>query len=268
MMVMEEFPVDFPHFPSAYLNRGDLIDPYYGADKSQNDDFAIEPLVVSAFEVPAIAAIDVSSQWVDEERTAIEAKAVVAFTSAINDADYRVSFILVGNGMSGEGVLWSQVNGLAKHETDNLHPLLRPLAEKGNPIEGFVYDDVVIISKDPFGIAGSIPSTLAAFEWCETSYQFQLSDAVGKFGDNLVQDKEQLEVVALLLDARTGAIVNAAKAHVGKRSAVADVNTSTTVVATTYYDLQGRVVVAPERGVYIVVEELSDGSRRATKRIL
>ena len=268
MMVMDEFPVDFPHFPSAYLNRGDLIDPYYGADKSQNDDFAIEPLVVSAFEVPAIAAIDVSSQWVDEERTAIDAKAVVAFTSAINDADYRVSFILVANGLSGEGPLWSQVNGLAKHEIDNLHPLLRPLAERGNPIEGFVYDDVVIISKDPFGIAGSVPSSLAAFEWCETSYQFQLSDAVGKFGDNLVQDKEQLEVVALLLDARTGAIVNAAKAHVGKRSAVTNVNTSASVVATTYYDLQGRIVVAPERGVYIVLEELSDGSRRATKRFL
>ena len=267
MMVMAEFPVDFPHFPAAYINRGRMVDPYFGADNSQNDDFAIEPLIVEDFSQPAIAAINVASTWADEEKTAINAQAYVAFTTDITDHEYRVSFVLVGNGLCGEGKNWSQVNSLSRSEADKLHPLLRPLADAGNPIEGYIFDDVVLISKEPYGIESSLPLSMPAFKWHNIDYNFQLADAKSLYTPDatLIQDKEQLEVVAMLIDSETGKVVNAAKAHVGKKSAVKEVSSSATKISTLYYDLQGIATNRPSQGIYIVVDTYDDGTVKSHK---
>lgn len=271
METMEDFPVDFPHYPSAYINRTSLVDPYYGNDKSQHDDFAIEALIVADFSIPAIAAIDVESEWGDESMSSIEATANVAFTQDVANHEYRVSFLLIANGLTGEGAAWNQSNSIAARNPEDLHPVLRPLADAGNPIEDFVFNDVVIISKEIYGVEGSLPTNMSACEWYDTEYTFNLSDAVSViYPDvNLVQDKDNLEVVALLIDSNSGAIVNAAKAHVGKRSAInRPTATTAKVIDTTYYDMQGRVVVDPVQGIYIAVDRLDDGSVRSRKLLV
>lgn len=269
-MAMDDIPVDFPHFPSAYINRGELVDPYYGSDKSQNDDFAIEPLIVADFTQPTIAAIDVTSEWTDENRSAIDAQATVAFTCNIAEHEYRVSFVLVNNGLCGEGNGWSQVNSLGKNTQDNVHPLLRPLVDAGSPIEGYIYDDVVILSKEPYGIEGSLPNSMNAFEWHKVNYHIDLADVKSIFSpnDDLIQNKDNIELVAMLIDSETGMIVNAAKAHIGHTSGKKQVENNATKIATEYYDLQGMRVKKPFCGIYIVIDRYENGTIKAYKTLI
>ncbi len=273
MMVMNEFPVDFPHFPSGYVNRKGLTDPFYGDDKSQRDAFGIEKLIIAELSTPAIAAIEISSEWSDETKTQINATASVAFTTDVNDTDYRVSFILASNGLSGEGAEWGQINSIDHADPATTHPMLQPLIGAGNPIMGYVFDDVVLISKVPYGIEGSLPSSMKIAEWHDVTYNFDLNDAVslysGTLNQNLVQNKENLEVVALLIDAKTGIIVNAAKAHVGHKTNIdSPTEHSAKLLSVIYYDLQGRRVINPENGIYIAIEKYDNGTIRSQKRVI
>ncbi len=135
------------------------------------------------------------------------------------------------------------------------------------------HDDVVIISNIPYGIEGSLPAEMKTAQWHDVTYTFNLSDAVSIFeptaGESLVQDKENIEVVALLIDAKTGQIVNGAKAHVGKKTNIIVPNeTPANLQSVIYYDLQGRRVISPENNIYIVVETYDNGTVRSYKRLI
>ena len=60
-----------------------------------------------------------------------------------------------------------------------------------------------------------------------------------------------LKVVALLIDATTGKVVNANKAKPGNSSGISIIEAGNRSNSATYFDLQGRRVVKPAKGLYI-----------------
>ena len=76
--------------------------------------------------------------------------------------------------------------------------------------------------------------------------------------------------MALLVNKSTGHIVNGAKFSFDKGSVgnIADDLAPAAKVSTQFFDLAGRrLSSAPENGIYIQIDSMSDGSRKASKRI-
>lgn len=268
-----QMPFEVRFYPDAVLNRGENIDPYYGADHTQTVAFGIQPLVDNLLRTPATALVEVESAWTSADREQIDVTATVAFVEGYNDKDYRMAFLLLGNGLTSDDAHWGQHNSLAGADLSRLDDVLAPLAEKPKWIQGEPYDHVVLIANEAHGISGLIPSSLEANQYVEAPYHFNLSDAVGTRagmeGKSLIQDKDRLEVVAMLLDPQ-GKVVNAAKAPVGANSSAVDsLEADCTLVRTEWYTLTGlRLETEPSgKGLYIRVNYFSDGNIQTAKTL-
>lgn len=266
-----EMPKPFTYFPSATLNRGEIIDPYYGTDHTQREPFAIQPLVEQALAKPSIAAIEVVSEWADATQENINATAKVAFVDDTDGKDYSVVFLLLGNGLSGKSNEWFQVNGLGHSDYDSLDDILKPLAKMGNPITDIEYEDVVLIADAP-NAGAALPSVIKSAQPTEVCRSFDLKEAVSAHeafaGQSLIQDKDKLAIAALLLD-KNGKVVNGAKARVGQTSE-SSIKTSTTsaeIISTCFYDIWGRKTTTPSSGICIRVDTYADGRVEALKII-
>ena len=103
------------------------------------------------------------------------------------------------------------------------------------------------------------------------SYQFDTDDAVCQYnayaGQNVIQNRNNLSVVALLIDAATGEIVNANKAHVANgTSGISGVGSADRkVVSVTCYDSMGRSISSAANGVNIKKVVFSDGTVKTVK---
>ena len=267
-------PKHFTSFPSATLNRGDIIDPYYGTDHTQTQKFAIQPLVEAALSLPASAAVDVTSEWADQSRQTLRAKATVAFTEDKAPEGYKVLFLLTADGLKGEGGLWMQSNSLSGADPSRLDDVLAPWADKPHKVRDIEYDHVVLLADSPEE-GQALPATMAVAQTVSVTRDFALEKAVSANpacqGESLVQDKDKLAVVALLV-APDGTVVNVAKAPAGGSSASAldslPAENSSPIVAVEYWSLDGRRLgAAPASGLCIRLSRHADGTRTAAKHL-
>ena len=267
MHTAAETPFEIPHFPSAVMNRGELIDPYYGSQKAQTGYFPIRPEVDAALRKFAEADVQVSSEW--EGADAIKATAEISFVSGRPTEGYSVEFILMENGLKGKGNGWVQSNSNAGGDPEAVGDVLAPLTQLGHIIPDYVFDHVVLIRS----LADEkLPAEMQEAKYETVSVTLDLADAVcvhdenSLLGLNLIQNRDALEVVALLIGP-DGSVVNAAKAKVGENSLVEEIG-DTEVVATEWYDLTGNRVAYDAPGVKIRVDRMADGSRRVCKLIV
>jgi len=121
---------------------------------------------------------------------------------------------------------------------------------RDNPYTNTDYklNSVAVASSDVNGIQKSLPSTIVAGESNVYDYEMEMPDLDGQ------DEATNARAVVLLINKDTKEIVNAAIApiltheeatgieHVGRQAAEASV----------CYDLQGRQVAAPAKGLYIV----------------
>lgn len=70
--------------------------------------------------LPAVAAVDVDSEWLGETRQSLCAEATVAFTEDKATEGCKVLFLLTADGLKGEGSLWMQSNGLSGSDPSRL----------------------------------------------------------------------------------------------------------------------------------------------------
>ena len=97
----------------------------------------------------------------------------------------------------------------------------------------------------------------------EVTYDFDISQIKAEI---VPSDRSKLRIVALLIDSRTGEIVNANKAQAGSTTAIhVTPNAGEVVQSIRYYDLQGRPTSTPERGIYLKSETLQNGKVRTQK---
>lgn len=260
--------VDFPNspdgFPAGFINRN-----------RENINLA---KIYDTW--PAIAAtlapcdIDVKVEWTDDSHTAVKATSTSRFLSGQTNADYGVSYVLVIDRLSDPS--WKQSNYYAPAE--GAEPQDNPdmpgdwgylFTHGTNPMTGLEFNDVALASSGSDGMQGSIPTAITAGEEYSHVYTFDLTSLSEKATALIDQHPALMRVIGIIMDRKTGRAVNCVSSlNLNGESGVAEAGMEQSeVVETVYYDLQGRRVARPERGIYIKADIYSDGTCRTSKYI-
>lgn len=253
--------------PGASLNRDIYgIDPYYG---TPSIDLGIKQDIESLLRKPAAATVTVSPVW-SEDGCKIVAGTNVRFLLSEPTAHYALAYVLVADSLNGPSYKangttrsnWWQSNYYGgKNITE---PYLKVFADMKTNIPGadMYYRHVAIktlgIDK---GVAGSVAE--APEEDARQTYaaEFDVTNgAKGRSGEQLMQDKQKLTVVAMLIDTTTGKIINADKKPIASfTSGISSVSPDSEAKVVARYTLDGKRITTPQRGVNIV--KYSDGRR-------
>ena len=197
---MEISPYDFKSsflegYPSAVINRGETMDPSYC--------FGYLDEIIAA---SAPGEISVSAKWTNNSKMSIDISTKTKFAMASSSSRYSIGFVLVADGLVGTDYGWAQSNyysGASGFEDDQY---MYPFTQQPSSITDIEYNHVAVDGWGvQYGLEGSIPQSFSANKDLNYAYQADISE------NTLIQDKSKLQVIALLLDKNTGAILNAAK---------------------------------------------------------
>ena len=207
-MILDNYQLDAFSYPSCTINRGEVVDPYYGSGSTA---FGISREVEAVQRSYVPAGIEVTADWADANQTKISVKATTTFVEDVSNANYRIGYVLAEDGLSGTTPAWYQSNYYAGSslKDDNLVNLTGGESK----ITNVVYNYIPVAAYEPFeGIEGSVPATITKDVAMEHAYTIDIA------GNDRIQDKQKLSVVALLIDKDTKKIVNAAKFKFDKES--------------------------------------------------
>ncbi len=258
MQVTKEYPVSTSGFPSASLNRGPIIDPYYGDDPTSTSDFQVNNNVKESMETVAPAEINVKAYWGNEEKTEVKVAASATFFENTANAGYKIGYLLINNGLSGTGSGWIQSNYLANDSVAYRGTPLEVLTTWPSKVPNLVFNDVVVDATAMKGVKGSVPSEIIYNQTNDSEYSFDIAS------NSVIQDKDKLYVAAFIINPN-GTILNANKAKVDGFTAVKALEDNAAEVSAEYYNLSGARVAAPQQGIYVKVAKMSDGSIRTSK---
>lgn len=260
--------VDFPNspdgFPAGFINRN-----------RENINLA---KIYDTW--PAIAAtlapcdIEVKVEWTDDSHTAVKATSTSRFLSDQTNADYGISYVLVIDRLSDPS--WKQSNYYAPAE--GAEPQDNPdmpgdwgylFTHGTNPMTGLEFNDVALASSGSDGMQGSIPTAITAGEEYSHVYTFDLTSLSEKATALINQHPALMRVIGIIMDRKTGRAVNCVSSlNLNGENGVDEAGMEhAEIVETIYFDLQGRRVARPERGIYIKADVYSDGSCRTSKYI-
>ena len=203
-------------FPSAMLNRGDIIDPYYG---SSDRAFGIKEDVDRELSITPRASISAWAAWADETQTVIKANTKTTFLMSADASQYGIGYALLEDGIKGTGRSWAQYNNYSGSSSDDEN--LDALAALPYTITDIEYNHVAVDAWEINNGTDNSFKTIQAGVPQENTYLCDIS------ANTLIQDKSRLSVVVLLIDKTTGFIVNAAKTAIGDYdpSAIRDITT-------------------------------------------
>ena len=265
IMASEYFPNDVQGFPSAFVERYYDVDPYYGYD---SNGFGMKDLVEYVLEQLAVVDLNVRAEWTDDSKTEIKAIVESNFVMNAPGSDYGIELMLVEDDMYGDpGTDWDQHNyysSMADEYGDD--PDLGVLTTWPSTIEGFHFNDVLVATTGV--IDESLPESIVANTVNNFEYTFNTDYVYNTGYEPLIQNKDKLHIVAVVVEKATGKVLNAAKAkHIGY-AGVNELSDSDKMVASTiYFDLTGRMVTNPGTGIYIKVVRYTDGTQRSFKII-
>ena len=191
----------------------------------------------------APAAITVVGEWADEAKTKIKATSTMTFIRDFKDCPYRVGYILIANDL--HSTAWYQSNALSGTGTTG-DPYVDKYVNAGVKISDLHYNEVALDQSAQYGagLEESVPDNVKGNTPYTHEFIFDIS------GNELPIDKEKLEVIAVLVDKTTGHVMNCNKGHVGDATGVSEVQSSEFKIQS-YYDLSGRRIAEPTKGVYI-----------------
>ena len=265
VMSSEQYPSNVAGFPAAFLDRQLSTDAFSG--NAGGKTFGIEDLWSRACSVVAPAEVDVSSVWTED--SILTATSYITFPLDREDCPYEVGFILLSDGLTGTANNWKQANYYSG-ET-GWPSSMDVFTQGGSYVGGLTFNFVYLARSSMSGIENSLQSPIVADVTQTFDYSFDIREIKNTSGQPVVQDKNNLRVVALLFDAQTGVILNANKAPAGASSKMPTSisqpasKAQQRVRSTVWYDLQGHRIDSPQHGFYIKTEMLEDGSMRKSK---
>lgn len=143
------------------------------------------------------------AQWNAAERTGVNIKVKTMFGNNVQNADYRVAYVLVENNVGP----YNQKNylaGQAPVTTD-----YGDWGQKSSPVST-MFDDVARWISNRNGDPGSFPATIVAGEFYETECTVPLTGLSNYYGADIEVNPDNIEVIALIMDASRN-ILNAVR---------------------------------------------------------
>ena len=255
MEVMEgiQFPSNISGFPAAWLDRAYQCDAY-GGFNSQATDLEVEDAWKAVCGLLAEANVDVKAS-LNADKTAVDATATISFPLEMKNARYGVEFVLVADQLTGEGNGWAQKNYYekGKYGTNFSEPEFKQFVTGGSYVSGLKYDDVVVATTRLTGDNQYLPESLDMDRNYGLNASFTLSKVRNTKGENIIQNPDNLRVVALLIDYNDGTVVNAAKtARLGGTSGIEGISSEADSTPVAIYDLSGRRLSSMQQGLNIV----------------
>lgn len=233
-------------FPGANVNRYLSCDPYYGI---AGEGFGMADVIESENSQIVEASVELHQPTLNESTGVITFNTDVTFQLNRKSAPYLLSYVLVADGLTGEGTDWAQVNyfpSVASWYSDD--PNLAPLCNMESTISNMVFDHVAIAALGiDNGVTGSLKSTVE---------EGQVQSHSGKFtikSNKLAQKATKLRVIAMLYDKTRKCFINADEKEVVTSDAVQDtLDPAATSAPAAIYNLAGQRLAAPARGINII----------------
>ena len=251
-MYYTSYNLNFQGAPSCMVNRssGDL-DPYNDLPKAFKASLEEMPLV------------DVTVEGAFSEDTAyVYAKASV---ESLVSGDYDIAYMLIADNLSGTTSKWKQSNYFAKgtgvyNSKSSMPEDLQFLWDAGSSYAA-TYNDVLIASSYSNSKNKATLPTLVE-NGSVNSYYTLTMPTKKALKETIRSCGNEVYVVAVVLDKKTGAIVNARKAKVADfgTTGIENVNNSSEATVVARYNVNGVQIAAPVKGINIV--KMSDGTTR------
>lgn len=259
------FDTENPAYPMANIDRVYTdIDPYYGADMTP---FGIEEIWKKQAEILAPASLETEAAFTPDGKD-IKAKAILEFPEDTNDADkYSVEFVLVTDGLHGEGQAWEQSNYLEENEKgDYPFPEADIFFAGSSSIPNMHYNDVVVATTRLRDGLIKLPAKVEAEKaFCIEGTITEVDSIKNMANYPVIQDSKNLRIVALLLNEK-GQIVNGAQAKVTgyETTGIRNINNNAAEAdVPAIYNLQGHRLQTMQKGLNII--RTKDGK---TKKVM
>ena len=260
------FDTENPSYPMANIDRVYTdIDPYYGADMTP---FGIEEIWKKQAEILAPASLETEAAFTPDGND-IKAKAILEFPEDANDADkYSVEFVLVTDGLHGEGQAWEQSNYLEENEKgDYPFPEADIFFAGSSSIPNMHYNDVVVATTRLRDGLIKLPAKVEAEKAFSIEGTISEVDSIKNMANYpVIQDSKNLRIVALLLNEK-GQIVNGAQAKVTgyETTGIRNINTKAAEAdVPAIYNLQGHRLQTMQKGLNII--RTKDGKTKKVMR--
>ena len=181
--------LSFSGYPSCYINRdlSSVAKPEFASlEASHNKAVSKSPRV----------GMEIKAHFVGNNKNKIKAVASASFFAAQTSVDYKISFVLVENGIEG----YYQANNFSGGGQGKMGGF--------EDLPGYAsinMDHVARMNYSFDGIKGSIPTTVEADQIVEYAAELEVPGSI--------QHADSLHLIALLINSK-GQIENAASAHV------------------------------------------------------
>ncbi|MDE6633450.1 MAG: hypothetical protein K2K23_10665 [Muribaculaceae bacterium] len=258
MQVTSEFPVSFSGFPNSTLNRNGTEDPYYG---NTTDGFGMKKEVIASMETVVPADISVDAVWANEEKTKINVSSAATFFENKENAGYKVGYLLINNGLTGEDESWWQSNYFPGSAVNYIGTELEVLTKWPSKVPDLIFNDVVVDVNGMKGVDDSVPADIEFNKPYASEFSYDIAS------NDVIQDKDKLYVAAFIINPN-GTILNANKVKVVDASGVKSVGSDAEEVSAEFFNLSGMSVAQPQNGIFVKVAKLSDGSLKTSKVIV
>ena len=235
----------FPGYPSATIERRGVVDPYTGVAGS---GFHLDEAWLSVREDFAPADIYIDASFADAAQTVVGMTATVAFPLDVDDHHYRLQYVLTADSLQGQGSGWAQANYYAGASMSD--PDMDVFTKGADAVEGLAYNFVAVAWSGRTPLPQSLPAAIKGLQngGAPVTHTYQMD--IGQ--NTLVQDKDRLTAIVLLVDTETGFVVNAAKTRVQTHASQGIGPAAAGAGQAQVYGVDGRRRHAMSKGINIV----------------
>lgn len=253
IMTENRFPSPVEELPLAVVDRARSTDAYTG-DETGNT-FGIDKVWREQREVIAPAEVTVSASFDENVTQTIDVTARVTFILPQAKNHHKVEFVLLADSLHGEGKRWAQTNYYSGDGNWAVDEEMKRFVDAGDPVSGLYYNDVIIARADA---GNDFPTSFNGGAVQEMTCRFDVTKCSNLNGESLIQGTRNLHVVALLVDTDNGIVKNADKTKVLIPADISVV-TANDIQSVAYYDLSGRRLTKPVKGICIKAVTFDNG---------
>ena len=262
MEITYYFPSNVEGYPDAWVDRQLEVDAYYG----YNENYGITPMGIADVmaeraKIFGQAGIDIETNFNGDDDV-VDVKTTLTFPFSTEEATFALEYILIADGLTGEGADWAQSNYYSGGSMGELGGF----EDMDEHISGWVFNDVVVMKSWDGGEWESVPATVTADQPITHEYSFNLAEALNTNGEPVIQDKSKLRVVVLLINTTTGEVCNANQVKVGENTGIVTAGSDyDNIRSIEYFDLSGRKLNRAEQGVNIMRINYNNGKSKSIK---